>query len=72
MTVREYVESLPSAVSTVLLDLLAASGSSTFDKKKGAALYPEVCHIFFAIPRVRVRRLLFRLGRRTRRTGRSR
>ncbi|KAK4699143.1 hypothetical protein P7C70_g7123, partial [Phenoliferia sp. Uapishka_3] len=41
-TVREYVESLPNELSIVLLDLLAASGSSNFDKKKnGAALYAE-------------------------------
>lgn len=41
LSVREYVESQPTEVSSALMDLLAAVGTGP-EKKRGAALYAEV------------------------------
>lgn len=46
LTVREYVESQPTEVSSALMDLLAAVGTGP-ERKRGAALYAEVSRLHF-------------------------
>jgi exosome complex exonuclease DIS3/RRP44 len=41
LSVREYVETQATEVSSILMDLLAAVGTGP-EKRRGAALYPEV------------------------------
>lgn len=42
LSVREFVETQATEVSSILMDLLAAVGTGP-EKRRGAALYPEVC-----------------------------